>query len=64
MSWELELGACSVVSCFSGFMTGIAGELRAGAGCMQCGEFGSGFMTGTAGELRAGTGCMQCGELL
>ena len=53
-----------MVSCFSGFMTGIAGELRAGTGCMQCGELGSGFMTGIAGELRAGTGCMQGGELL
>ena len=52
-----------MVSCFSGFMTSIAGELRAGTGtgCMQCGELGSGFMTGIAGELRAGTGCMQCG---
>ena len=24
----------------------IAGELRAGTGCMQCGELGSGFTTG------------------
>ena len=39
----------------SGFTTGIAGELRAGTGCMQCGELGSGFTTGIAGELRAGT---------
>ena len=53
-----------MVSCFSGFTTGIVGELRAGTGCMQCGELGSGFTTGIAGELRAGTGCMQCGELL
>ena len=30
----------------SGFTTGIAGELRAGTGCMQCGELGSGFTTG------------------
>ena len=44
-----------MVSCFSGFMTGITGELRAGTGCMQCGELGSGFMTGIAGQLRAGT---------
>ena len=36
-------------------MAGIAGELRAGTGCMQCGELGSGFTTGIAGELRAGT---------
>ena len=46
-----------MVNCFSGFMTGIAGELRAGTGCMQCGELGSVFMTG------AGIWCMQCGEL-
>ena len=29
-------------------MTGIAGELRAGIGCMQCGELRSRLMSGIA----------------
>ena len=49
-----------MVSCFSGFTTGIAGGLRAGT-VVSC---FSGFTTGIAGGLRSGTGCMQCGELL
>ena len=43
-----------MVSCFSGFMTGIAGELKAGTGCMQCGELHSGFRPDVANFMRVG----------
>ena len=38
----------------SGFMTGIAGELRAGTGCMQCGELHSGFRPDVTNFMRVG----------
>ena len=62
VSLELELGACSVVSCFSGFTTGIAGELRAGTGCMQCGELHSGFRPDVANFIKIKT-AEYCGSL-